>query len=78
MSKKQVLELINMNDRDLMKTIQYYGPKETRYMLIAALKEQDRDTRHGCAEAINLEVNFNLDPDRVCINYQDKDLKGLK
>ena len=55
MSKALLLDLIAMNDRDLQDEL--YRMRNTvsadfRKSLILALKEQDRDTRHACAEQV--------------------------
>lgn len=53
MSKKKVLELIAMDEQELAAWLCVVGVEEFRSMLRLALEEQDRDTRHACAEAIN-------------------------
>ena len=51
MSKKYFIELIQMNDDALNVEIKHIAVKEFRAALKLALKEQDRDTRHACAES---------------------------
>lgn len=52
MSKETVLDLINLGDDYLIEYFNNVGLDEFRTILRLALKEQDRDTRHACAEAI--------------------------
>ena len=96
MSKAKLIELIKMSDHDLEYAIADFtlpegGLDAFRMILTQALKEQDRDTRHGCAVSIVNLFAIHLDHDGVfcvpfvmqdsaqqsCINYQDKDLKRL-
>jgi hypothetical protein len=53
MSKKYVLELLNMDDDELNMELENVDVEDFRKALRLALKEQDRDTRHACAESIH-------------------------
>lgn len=52
MSKEYILELIEMSDDSLNSELENIPVKEFRRCLKIALKEQDRDTRQACAEAV--------------------------
>ena len=88
MSKAELIELIKLDDYDLKDWLYTVGVDEARGVFINALKEQDRDTRHGCAGAvINSDVICETpagndailvdDAHAACLNYQDKDLAGV-
>lgn len=91
MSKAKLIELIKMDRRDLMvklNEISRFGEDviEFQNILRQALKDQDRDTRHGCAERIDgmiawiWEANaliYQYQASSFCTNYKDKDLEGL-
>lgn len=53
MSKETALDLIKLGDDYLIEYFNNVDLEEFRNMLRIALKEQDRDTRHACAEEIN-------------------------
>jgi hypothetical protein len=63
MSLKIVESLIKQNDLDLRVAIDSMTATQIRNMLTLAIKEQDRDTRHACAETISQmdTVESNLD-----------------
>lgn len=50
MSKKALLELINKDNDELNSYLENIGLSEFREMIRLGLLEQDRDTRHSCAE----------------------------
>lgn len=52
MSKKYLVELIQMSDESLNLDLEQVSVKDFRESLRIAMKEQDRDTRHACAEAV--------------------------
>jgi len=52
MSLKTVESLITKNDLDLRVAIDSMSASQIRNMLALAIKEQDRDTRHACADAV--------------------------
>lgn len=54
MSKKYIKELISMSDDQLSTELENVEVSVFRDALNRALKEQDRDTRHACAEAMLL------------------------
>lgn len=53
MSKKYFKELYLLNDYELNVELENISCAEFRKAIDMALKEQDRDTRHACAEAVN-------------------------
>ena len=83
MSKAKLIELIKMDDADLNFWLEDVSTKDARELFRQALKEQDRDTRHGCAEACENAITadhlclIGSVFSEVCINYQNKDLEGL-
>ena len=88
MSKAKLIQLIKASDFDLTYWLVETPVDEVRETLRIALKEQDRDTRHGCAEVIDNmcpsieETDSLIDSHQAesrCINYKDKDkdLDGL-
>lgn len=52
MSKSYIQEMIAMSDDALNTELENIHVKEFKQALKIALKEQDRDTRHACAEAV--------------------------
>ena len=52
MSKKYLLELINMSEDELDVELMSVKTDDFRENLRIGLKDQDRDTRHACAEAV--------------------------
>ena len=52
MSKAKVNELISMTGTNLADWLDDVNVIEFRHILKIAMQEQDRDTRHACAEAI--------------------------
>lgn len=83
MSKAKLIELIKASDFDLTYWLAETPVDEVRETLRIALKEQDRDTRHGCAgdcESIvcgdHLKI-IAISFAKICTNYQDKDLMGV-
>ena len=85
MSKTKLIELIKLDHRDLMvklNDMSRFGEDvvELQNILRQALKDQDRDTRHGCAETMlnqpQGKINWAVARQR-CLNYRDKDLVGL-
>jgi hypothetical protein len=85
MSKAKLIELIKLDHRDLMvklNDMSRFGEDviEFQNILRQALKDQDRDTRHGCAEMMlnqpQGKINWAVARQR-CLNYKDKDLVGL-
>jgi len=81
MSKKKIIELIKMPDLCVREWAIRTPGKEIKEIFIQALKDQDLDTRHGCAEAVNTALidggGLNIAAHAYCMNYQDKDLEGL-
>ena len=51
MTKEYIKEMIEMGDDALNVELENIKVHEFRHALKIALKEQDRDTRHACAEA---------------------------
>lgn len=84
MSKEKLIELTNASDFDLTYWLAETPVDEVRKTFIMALKEQSRDTRHGCAEeclkkgpqADNLTIIPEACHD-ICMNYRDKSLDYL-
>ena len=82
MSKAKLIKLINFSDSELSFWLEEVPTSEARKLFRLALKEQDRDTRHGCAEAVAM-LNIDLaspiinDAHDACMNYQDKELAEL-
>ena len=52
MSKKYVKELIEMSEEELNCELENVPVEHFRNLIKIAMKEQDRDTRHACAEAV--------------------------
>jgi len=77
MSKKKIIELIKMPDLCVREWAIRTPGKEIKEIFIQALKDQDRDTRHGCADAVLHASPICEYAHTACINYRDKDLKGL-
>lgn len=76
MSKKLLIAWINSQEAYSLSSVEF------KNICRNALKEQDRDTRHGCADAIITRANGHqcVQTDTahgLCINYQDKDLAKL-
>jgi len=63
MSKEYIKELIEMGDDALNVELENVPVGHFRNLLKIALKEQDRDTRHACAEAV---VQIGLDSTAIC------------
>ena len=92
MSKAKLIELIKGNQEDVYDFFAETPTYEVQNILRQALKDQDRDTRHGCANAVSkMDDHARIDTSlgtsagvilkgkahNSCINYQDKDLEGL-
>ena len=52
MSKAYIKELLEMSDDSLNAELENINISDFRQALKLAMKEQDRDTRHACAEAV--------------------------
>ena len=82
MSKAKLIKLIKANDDDLYEWLGNVDLDEAREVFIQALKDQDSDTRHGCADALILYTKTSgvvskIDAHAACMTYQDKGLAGL-
>ena len=91
MSKAKLIGLIKGSQEDVYDFFAETPTYEVQNILRLALKDQDRDTRHGCAISVSKLSVRHLDHDgdfcvplirqkvaqQVCLNYQDKSLEGL-
>jgi hypothetical protein len=68
MSKEYIKELIEMSDDCLNLELENVSVNEFRHALKMALKEQDLDTRHACADAV---MNCPEDVSGQCIWKND-------
>lgn len=89
--EQEEAELINMDHRELMvklNAVSRFGEDviEFQNTLLQALKEQDRNTQNGCAEAVSHDdlwlkyrepCQISDEAHETCMNYRDKDLEEL-
>lgn len=64
-AKGLISSLVELNGLDVGVVMH----SEIEKRVATLLKEQDRDTRHGCAEAVSSSNNIDLAHD-ACMNYQ--------
>ena len=89
MSKAKLISFIKADEETageiLCGIIEREGYKGLQRVVLLGLKEQDRDTRHGCAEECvvkgpkedHLSIISKAFHD-VCMNYKDKKLSKIK
>jgi len=56
MSKAYLIQMIEMGDDSLNTELENIKVSDFRKVMWLALKEQDRDTRHACAEAASASL----------------------
>lgn len=52
MSKELLLDLFKQSDDDILDWLKSIDTEEFKRVVVMALKEQDRDTRHACSESL--------------------------